>query len=93
MSRPTARRVLVVDDEPAILAAVRLNLSRHGLAVATAATGSKRFMTGNSFPRGSMMSGYYLTIGRKRDAAHMCGQSGASSSSRSGPWARVGRGP
>ncbi|TAK36603.1 MAG: response regulator transcription factor [Chloroflexota bacterium] len=39
MNRPTGARILVVDDEPAILRAVRTNLSRHGFQVETAETG------------------------------------------------------
>jgi len=38
MNRPTGALVLVVDDEPAILKAVRTNLSRHGFQVETAET-------------------------------------------------------
>jgi two-component system KDP operon response regulator KdpE len=37
----TSARILVVDDEPAILRAVRANLSRHGFRVDTAATGQE----------------------------------------------------
>lgn len=39
MSRPMGARVLVVDDEPAILRAVRTLLARHGFHVETAETG------------------------------------------------------
>jgi len=39
MSAETETRVLVVDDEPALLRAVGLGLARHGLQVVTAATG------------------------------------------------------
>ena len=38
---PTGARILVVDDEPAILRAVRANLGRHGFRVDTAATGQE----------------------------------------------------
>jgi len=37
----TGARILVVDDEPAILRAVRANLGRHGFRVDTAATGQE----------------------------------------------------
>lgn len=37
----TGARILVVDDEPEILRAVRINLSRHGFQVETAATGQQ----------------------------------------------------
>ncbi len=40
MSRPPGARILVVDDEPAILRAVRTNLSRHSFQVDTAETGT-----------------------------------------------------
>lgn len=39
MSRPAGARVLVVDDEPAIIRAVRAVLDRHGFRVETATTG------------------------------------------------------
>jgi two-component system KDP operon response regulator KdpE len=39
MSRPMGARVLVVDDEPAILRAMQTNLSRHDFRVETAETG------------------------------------------------------
>jgi two-component system KDP operon response regulator KdpE len=39
MSHPSGARVLVVDDEPAILRAVQMNLGRHEYRVETAATG------------------------------------------------------
>jgi two-component system KDP operon response regulator KdpE len=39
MSAGTGARILVVDDEPAILRAVRTNLARHDFQVQTAATG------------------------------------------------------
>jgi len=39
MNRHTGARILVVDDEPAILRALRTNLSGHGYQVETAATG------------------------------------------------------
>jgi len=39
MSRPDGARVLVVDDEPAIVRAVRTNLSHHGFQVDSAETG------------------------------------------------------
>ncbi len=39
MDRPSGARVLVVDDEPAILRTLERTLSRHGLDVDTAATG------------------------------------------------------
>ncbi|MGI9147103.1 MAG: response regulator [Chloroflexota bacterium] len=38
MTRPTGARVLVVDDEPAILRAVQANLRRHDFQVETAST-------------------------------------------------------
>ena len=38
---PTGARILVVDDEPAILRAVRANLGRHGFRVDTAVTGQE----------------------------------------------------
>ncbi len=41
MNRPTGALVLVVDDEPAILRAVRANLSRHGFQVETAESGAE----------------------------------------------------
>ncbi len=41
MTKATGARVLVVDDEPAILRAVRINLERHGYQVATAETGEQ----------------------------------------------------
>jgi two-component system, OmpR family, KDP operon response regulator KdpE len=41
MSQPTGARVLVVDDEPAILRAVQTNLSGHGFRVDTAGTGQE----------------------------------------------------
>jgi two-component system KDP operon response regulator KdpE len=41
MSRPTGALVLVVDDEPAILRAVRTNLTRHGFQVETAESGGE----------------------------------------------------
>ncbi|HUX88667.1 MAG TPA: response regulator transcription factor [Chloroflexota bacterium] len=40
MNRPAGARILVVDDEPAILRAVRTNLGRHGFQVETAETGA-----------------------------------------------------
>src|SRR6266542_1937345 len=39
MNRPAGARVLVVDDEPAILRAVQVNLVRHDFRVETADTG------------------------------------------------------
>lgn len=39
MGRPTGARVLVVDDEPAIVRAVRTHLTRQGFQVETAETG------------------------------------------------------
>jgi two-component system, OmpR family, KDP operon response regulator KdpE len=41
MTKPTGARVLVVDDEPSILRAIRLNLERHGYQVSTAETGEQ----------------------------------------------------
>jgi two-component system, OmpR family, KDP operon response regulator KdpE len=41
VSRPAGARVLVVDDEPAIVRAVQTNLSRHEFQVGTAATGQE----------------------------------------------------
>lgn len=41
MNRPTGALVLVADDEPAILRAVRANLSRHGFQVETAENGAE----------------------------------------------------
>lgn len=41
MNRPTGAHILVVDDEPAILRAVRTNLGRHGFQVETAETGNE----------------------------------------------------
>ena len=41
MTQPTGARVLVVDDEPAILRAVQTNLSGHGFRVDTATTGQE----------------------------------------------------
>ncbi|MDA8218292.1 MAG: response regulator transcription factor [Dehalococcoidales bacterium] len=41
MSRPVGARVLIVDDEPAILRAVRTILARHGFQVETAGTGGQ----------------------------------------------------
>ncbi len=41
MNRPMGALVLVVDDEPAILRAVRANLSRHGFHVETAENGAE----------------------------------------------------
>ncbi len=41
MTKATGARVLVVDDEPTILRAVRINLERHGFQVATAETGEQ----------------------------------------------------
>ena len=41
MSTRPGARVLVVDDEPAILRAVQTNLMRHGLQVGTAASGQE----------------------------------------------------
>lgn len=41
MSQPTGARVLVVDDEPAILRAVQTNLNGHGFRVDTASTGQE----------------------------------------------------
>jgi len=38
MSRPSSARVLVIDDEPAILRVVRTNLSAHGFQVESAET-------------------------------------------------------
>lgn len=40
MSAPNGARVLVVDDEPAILRVLRTNLRAHGFSVAAAETGS-----------------------------------------------------
>lgn len=39
MNRPTGARILVVDDEPAIVRTVQTTLIRHGFQVDTAATG------------------------------------------------------
>lgn len=39
MTAPSGARILVVDDEPAIRRAVRINLARHGFQVETAETG------------------------------------------------------
>jgi two-component system, OmpR family, KDP operon response regulator KdpE len=41
VSRPLGARVLVVDDEPAILRAVQANLTRHDFQVGTADTGQQ----------------------------------------------------
>ena len=41
MSQSSGARVLVVDDEPAIVRAVQTNLSRHGFEVETVATGQQ----------------------------------------------------
>lgn len=41
MNKPTGATVLVVDDEPAILRAVRTNLARHGFRVETAESGGE----------------------------------------------------
>ncbi len=41
MTQPTGARVLVVDDEPSILRAVRTNLGRHDFRVETATTGGE----------------------------------------------------
>jgi two-component system KDP operon response regulator KdpE len=41
MIRPTGARILVVDDEPAILRAIRANLARHGFQVETAESGDQ----------------------------------------------------
>ena len=41
MIRPTGARILVVDDEPAILRAVRTNLARHGFQVETVEDGQQ----------------------------------------------------
>jgi len=41
VTQPTGARVLVVDDEPAILRAVQTNLSGHGFRVDTATTGQE----------------------------------------------------
>jgi two-component system KDP operon response regulator KdpE len=41
MSQPMGARILVVDDEPAILRAVQTNLARHGFHVETAQTGDQ----------------------------------------------------
>ena len=41
MSRPLGARVLVVDDEPAILRAVQTNLARHDFQVGTAESGEQ----------------------------------------------------
>src|SRR6267378_2726004 len=41
MTQPTGARVLVVDDEPAILRAVQTNLSGHGFRVDAASTGQE----------------------------------------------------
>jgi two-component system, OmpR family, KDP operon response regulator KdpE len=41
MNRPTGALILVVDDEPAILRAVRTNLARHGFQVETAESGGE----------------------------------------------------
>lgn len=41
MTRETGARVLVVDDDPGILKAVRTNLARHGYLVDSAATGQE----------------------------------------------------
>ena len=38
---PEKARVLVVDDEPALLRALRINLSARGFDVAVAATGAQ----------------------------------------------------
>ncbi len=45
MTEPTGARVLVVDDEPAILRVVQTNLSGHGFRVDTAATGQEALET------------------------------------------------
>ncbi len=39
MSRHSGARILVVDDEPEILLALRTNLARHGFQVETADSG------------------------------------------------------
>ena len=41
MNRPTGAHVLVIEDEPAIVRAIRTNLSRHSFQIATAATGTE----------------------------------------------------
>ena len=41
MSRPAGARILVVDDEPAILRAVRTNLTAHGFQIETAESGQQ----------------------------------------------------
>jgi len=41
MSRPAGARILVVDDEPAILRAVRTNLTAHGFQIETAENGQQ----------------------------------------------------
>lgn len=43
--RPPGARILVVDDEPEILRALRTNLARHGFDVATAETGEAALAT------------------------------------------------
>ncbi len=41
MSRPSGARILVVDDEPALLDTVRRTLARHGFQALTATTGAQ----------------------------------------------------
>ncbi len=45
MSRPEGARILVVDDEPAIVRAVRTNLTRHGFQVDTATNAQEALAT------------------------------------------------
>jgi len=45
MTRETGARVLVVDDDPGILKAVRTNLGRHGYFVEVAATGQEALLS------------------------------------------------
>ena len=49
---PPKTRVLVIDDEPQILRALRINLSVRGYEVATAATGARRTALGRRPPAG-----------------------------------------
>lgn len=45
MSRPDGARILVVDDEPAIVRAIRTNLTRHGFQVETATSAQDALAT------------------------------------------------
>jgi two-component system KDP operon response regulator KdpE len=45
MSQPSGARVLVVDDEPAIVRAVEVNLGRHDFRIQTASTGHEALET------------------------------------------------